>query len=396
MIKSIRLLDCQSCKDVTYELATDRLNVIVAENDTGKSVLFKVLKLVGCPNYYSRRDREELIRHGAEFGMVLFEFTDASVAIMKIFRDRVIYAYQETKESPVISGIEPPEQMLAKMGMLSDVQGSFVANIIDADQDLLLVNPAISYNYDLIKMLVFNEDLDVLQERTDERLTESKTMLDRALDSMCFYEREIAANQYQDVEALENKQEFLTSVFNMMYSTMDVLDCLEEKFVDDVYRAMDFDKMIEIEELLEKLEIMQGSLGALGVVKEPCPIEVADVLGRLECLDDRIESLFVSVKEPVSIGTVDFLEELEKALERMSGLDTVSGEQDEKLRILNVLDAVESVVTRVASIDIAGVKEAEISVKDLEQQFENSGETVECPIYGKVVFDGKDCLADSV
>lgn len=70
MIAQVNMKDCQSWKDGGFSLASDRVNVIVADNGTGKSVFMKMLKITACPKYFSREERSSLIRWGAIFAQI--------------------------------------------------------------------------------------------------------------------------------------------------------------------------------------------------------------------------------------------------------------------------------------------------------------------------------------
>ena len=45
MIETIQLVNCQSWQNGSFTLSRDKINVIIAKNDTGKSVLMKMLKI---------------------------------------------------------------------------------------------------------------------------------------------------------------------------------------------------------------------------------------------------------------------------------------------------------------------------------------------------------------
>lgn len=86
MIVQVQMINCQSWKNSTFDLATDRINVIIADNGTGKSVFFKMLKITTNPNYFSRAERKDLIRRHEECATILFKFDDGSIAATKVFQ----------------------------------------------------------------------------------------------------------------------------------------------------------------------------------------------------------------------------------------------------------------------------------------------------------------------
>ena len=49
MLVKAQLINCQNIKNATFTFATDKINIIAADNGTGKSILFKMLKITDCP-----------------------------------------------------------------------------------------------------------------------------------------------------------------------------------------------------------------------------------------------------------------------------------------------------------------------------------------------------------
>ena len=56
MIHSVRLINCQSWENGIIPLAQDRINVLRADNNSGKSVFFKMLKITACPGYFTPKE----------------------------------------------------------------------------------------------------------------------------------------------------------------------------------------------------------------------------------------------------------------------------------------------------------------------------------------------------
>ena len=135
MLKSVRLVNCQSIKDITFNFATDRLNVIAANNSVGKSVLFKMLKITADPKQLPTiEERSQLIRHGAESAIFVAAFSDGAIGLTVVYPNRVIYRYAQLPELGFDTFAEPPEIYLKQLGLLIDERTKYVATIIDTDQ----------------------------------------------------------------------------------------------------------------------------------------------------------------------------------------------------------------------------------------------------------------------
>ena len=83
---------------------------------------------------------------------------------MKIFKDKTVYSWVEDLEHGVSWWLEPPVELLDRLGLLVSPTESFIANIIDTDQGLLLVDPRLASNYELVKLIATCEDLDLIRE----------------------------------------------------------------------------------------------------------------------------------------------------------------------------------------------------------------------------------------
>lgn len=416
MIKAIKLVNCQSLENVTYLLATDRLNVIKADNDTGKSVLFKMLKLVGCPKYYTRAERRDLIRRGAQFAAIMFEFTDDTLGMMRVYSDTVVYYFTEGPGAEVVAYSEPPTELLDHVGLLSDVSGDFVANLIDSDQSLLLVDPKVRYNVDLIHMMTSDENLDLLTERVHDLLPRFKNYLSNAYCTADTLEAQLNSIDYVDIKGLEQQFEVSSAAFNVMYALFDVGDALTS-FDGFAKSVKDFDGLLILENLLEGLENV--GMGKLRTVFEPVPSELVDVLESLE----TINWFRIPQKPTMKFSDLELLENLEFLLNKIpDGLPKYRSESESLVTVLEklecvdldklhctqanlnldsdveVLELLEKIYDELELVTSGKCLVAKLSkeVAQLKQLFLESGKNVECPLYGKVVFDGEKCLHDSI
>lgn len=386
MIKQIRLKNCQSFEDVTYTFAEDRLNVIVAENDTGKSILYKVLKLAGKPDYYSNAERRDLIRRGAEFAQVTMLFTDGSFGAMQIFKDKTVYSWVEDLEHGVSWWLEPPVELLDRLGLLVSPTESFIANIIDTDQGLLLVDPRLASNYELVKLIATCEDLDLIRERVEPLIQEFRSILLREKDNLGFFNRQLEDTAYVDVEKLERKRTAVETAEGTAEVVCSLYECIEKlpEFGGDI----NFDDALTMVEVLEKLE-------SLGKVKFPTvgkeidtrPLEVLELLESAKEMVGQIR--FCREGVPVALAnSLITLMQVKECIEQLSIPEEVKGAE-----LVEPLSRLEQVVGLLKEMPDCHAWDK--TIEELEKLFSIGGETVDCPIYGKVVFDGKECVADS-
>ncbi len=407
MIEWIRLQNCQSWVDGVLHLTTNRLNVIVGNNNAGKSVLFKILKLAGNAHYYDKTDRVDLIRRGCKYAKTTFKFTDGSFAVMQIGKDQVLYAFLATSDSSLVAHTEPPQEMVEHIGLLASKDESFVANIVDTEQGLLLIDPRLQSNYDLMAMIATCEKLDVVKVRTDDLIKEYRDKLVRAVDKENYVEQQLRSCQFQDAEGMRSAREQVSGILPVM----DVAaQCLDEAFSihNLCEKRGNFEYWLGVLDFVEKLQGVH-----LEVSRPPLDLDFISALEQIEAVEHWLSGITL-IGSPVDLQFIAALEIAEKVCSLFSeitipfnpGLDLV-----EIIKILSLAEeAVDLVECTAEPIDLELIAALEIvervskscfqvpdrsELTNLEQRFLQKGKFVDCPIWGEVIFDGKDCVASS-
>lgn len=395
MLTKIRFINCQSFKDVTYELATDKLNVIIAENDTGKSIVFKMLKLAGCPKYYDKEYRRELIRHGADHASVGFEFDDGAAAVMNVFPERVIYLYQSPSGVQYQPSLEPPREFVEHLGLLADGDNDFIANIIDADQDLLLVNSNLAYNFALIKLIVFNDDLDNLNEKIDTIVQEYQGYIRNVGSAAGVYEYQLKNLAYRDVNALEQAVDKATMACNSMYSFIGCYDVLE-RLSSGTAVLRDYDFLLLVCKLLAACERSFSALKSVSVSKPSLQIADVELETKLQEVKDYLEVFTGKVKEPPSEKLITVLENLEEITKRFSSFN-ISEDRSKLVSVVDVLKKVETIHDSLMLLNQSCQCKTSTTkfITELKEELVSAGSEYDCPIYGKVVYNGEYCVANN-
>lgn len=392
MITQIRLKNCQSWDDITLDLATDRLNVIVADNDTGKSVFYKILKIVGSPKFYTKADRKELIRWGCTYAVAAFAFSSGRLGIVTISESQVIYEYikEDGIRSPML---QPSREFLEDVGILVNPEGTFIANIIDGDQDLMLVNSNLANNFELIRMIVMSDDLDNLSEKIKMLTTEFSNYWVRVSDQRNVIDRQLKDLQRYDVEKMERELDSCERFYDSLKKLVKVWRFLG-KF--DRIEYKNFPLLESLLGCLEKLDDLKLFLAGLQIPKVPVDECFIKALELLENLKGNAKKLIVP-KAVVDERFVDSFVYLCSVEEMLHSLAVYKADFDVLEKMLCVLDGLENINKKLKSVLLASqkIKTALQDITSLEKDFANSGTLVDCPIYGKVVFDGKECMADN-
>lgn len=412
MIKSIRLINCQSWEDCTIHLASDRLNAIQAKNNVGKSVLIKMLKVSASPNFFKAKKRKKLIRWGAEDARAHYVFTDGVEALVIVQPTRVIYGILEDKEQGVILSATPPKRLIQELGMLVNSDGSFIANIIDTDQNLLLVDADSKSTCEFIQMLCNCAEVDEYIFRITEEQKVGRESAMSVGSKLADINEEIDSIKYMDVGKLEDDLNSLQLVNDGLGKLLDCAYSLE-RVENALVEYKDYDRLLT----LTNTAIVFERLNPNALVVESfnqTALTICDALLNLEKIS--MNQLLHNMKQLPNLLAVTALEMLESI--PISGIfceeHKYSVGLGEVLVLLNTLNLTNLQIPK-KPIELATVngltiledglnsminmhtyssdaKLLQSEIDSLCKKLQESGAIFECQIYGKVIYDGKECV----
>lgn len=397
MIAQIKMTNCQSWAGTTLHLSTDKVNILRAPNNTGKSVLFKMLRVVAYPNYYNKKERKDLIRWGADFAQIAFAFTSRAVCLVNVYPDKNIYLWREPDTTEFVQSLEPPQKLIDELSLVLGTRHQYIANIIDKEQELILVNSKAQDDYDLISLITQNEDLELLKQRIPQLYSEYRSYTTMAVAKLNTLEYQLKQVQYVDIDAATAKLERDELLLSTMYSLIDLYDILEI-FQKRELKDIDFEFLLEIIQFCQQVEELKAHVEKCFVGQKPMGTEKVDVLLSLEQLLQSLPLLYTEAPA-ANIGKVDalaLLEDLFSSLQRCNLPAEVSDASILKLESLQALEQLYSAFTNIA----AALDTKENSTQEkvyLQQELLSQGTVYQCPVHkGGVLFDGENCIPTSI
>lgn len=392
---AIKLTNCQSFKDSIIKFATDRLNVFVADNSTGKSVFFRMLSITAFPNKCSREDRLNIIRRGSQFAQILYMFSDGSYGGVRVLPDRVIYYYTPNENTRMTQTVEPHPELIAKLGLILDNNSGFVANLIDMDQNLLLVNSNQKSDSNILQMLTGNETIDRMIESTSDKKKVFEQYEDRLKDVIYSYSKSIDGYEYTDTNALELNIEQCECMFDTLYKLLPIDEELVA-FAANMTDYVDYDRLLSITNTLIQLE---------GLARELCSMQqprkfndkllcYVQICIKAEQLRDSIANLHIPHCEKDSSNKLHTLLVIEGII---YDLDKCHKPEDltDFTPTINTLQKLEQFDDYIceASIHLDNLAASQRTMSELYKMLGDLGEIISCGIYGEVIFDGEKCIS---
>ena len=411
MIKQMRLINCQSWKDSTINFADGKLNIVRAPNNAGKSVLFKMLKISASPNFFTREKRKDVIRWGSDCAQAIYLFEDGCIGAVSVYTNQVLYMFKEADSDVWQKSLTPSTKMIEELGFLVSDNGKFIANIIDEDQNLLLIDSDSKNTIEFISMLCINPAVDECREKVKTLTMNANEDLTRVDSRLLKVSDALDKIQYLDVNAMQNKVNELMLMKSVMYDLISLAK-KSSGLQDGILFCKDYDtleSLAEVLSLVESIHLQECDVGSFDLqILELCellceletinlkdlqskfkniPTDYVDILENLEKIN--LIDLEIPKKIP-DIEMVDLLESLEKI--KLIDLQTMT--EPPASEIADALQSLELIKDKCedAKHHLRIAAESYEYMKKLEADFTNSGIEHRCEIYGKVIFDGQNCV----
>lgn len=360
ILTGLRLVNFQSWLGESISFS-EGLNVVVAENETGKSVIFKALRVTVLPHKCDSEERRDYIRGGALSASIYYMFSDNSAYEVTVNEKFNRYYYFEDLSNPtkVFVGEDLPEDLKDKLSIV--FRGETVGNIIDSQKDMFLVNSEDSVNYSVIDMLVINERLTkLIRVIEEERLPLVSSLRQTASIRLEGLEDSIKLFSHRDILNEE-------SIIKFCRRRGPVIDLLQD-FTDSLATVRPFNDV----------DPMAGILLSIA-------IPLYDYLDSL----NRISK--VNVKGD---GLGDVIELLEESSDLVKTIETLLPS-----KYSNQVESIESLLSLSRSLEnINEMRSLDSEILELKEVINvKGGEQFDtCPIHGSIKLINGECIPNSI
>ena len=394
-LTDVEMTNCQSHEKTVMSFSTNTVNAIIGQNSAGKSVLFKMIIATVCPNTYDKTDRENLIRHGADFAQIMYAFSDGVYGCTRIFPTGIVQGIMYPGENKFQTSLEPIEDLVDRLGILADSNEKFIANILDPKNSQLLVDSDMRSNENLLKLITENEVLNKLATEVDEKISKTVDNQERVsmkLDSVMSILNELT---YVDAKALENSIEKAELFSKCTYSFVDVYDLVQnvETLVSD---RRDFDTLIRLCEVFERILEFNQLLQKFSIPKE-VDTNLIVAADKLVPVYEGLKSIKVphqicDVSKALSLtDSILLLNSIAQQLNRIS----ISGAIDYS-KVISMAEILIECIELNKLLEKLGktVKNREnslVSIEKAKHDLKELNAVISCGLYGEVIYNGTNC-----
>ncbi len=396
MIKELSLVNCQSWENEVLKLAADRVNILCADNNVGKSVFGKMLRNAVFPNRLRTKEvRMQYIRHGAPYAQLGMLGDDGAVVLFRIYPDRVIYAYREVGKDKFIMSPTIPDTMVRMLGLRYNDKSHLITNVIDAGQQLFLVNSDQQANNSIILEYMTDDEIEGFLAYMEELYRQTVTSSDSVYSRFRY-----VTGQLDELKHVNT--DFMEQSINRTQTLMQLLDRLTEAggklhtIRQDGGGELDFGVLLPLAELALKCRRAEGYHAKVQSFNS-MDYALAGFGAKVQSVSRLIGNARVT-----ELGDYQRMRVIEKVATKIATVrDAIGGIHPSKLptlaakpQLLTVTEKVQEVLRLQRALDHSVQEAARCNcfIAKARERLLQGGKSVDCAVYGKVVYDGKTCI----
>lgn len=358
MLNKITIKNFQSMVNFTYDFCPG-LNVIIADNNTGKSIIFKVIEVLVNGHKFNSGERREYIRFGCNKSDI-FIHSDDYIYWAEITLTKTNYYSGPSLDRLVYEGNELPNGLRKALGLLICEDG-LIGNVIDDNQSKFLINSDAKVNNSILGLLTresrAEKIIDILTERikslnSDIRIKSSeKTILSRELSNI----------KIVDVAHRES----IANDSNVLLTLSDIFIGIREKL---------------------------NNINVSAHVNTDAKV-LLNIADNLQSIHNKVNGVNSIKPFPVNPETLSFISSLQDLSNKLKNVNDTKLPSEDEIKTIEVLNSFYPLLNRVLYL-LRENKVLDIESKRLKMQLDNlKGEVYDCPIHGSIKFvNGKECV----
>lgn len=384
MLEKLTIVDFQSFKNVTYEF-TDGLNVIIAPNNSGKSIIFKIIDVLVNGNKMTTAERKEFIRFGCSKSDVYVK-SQGTYYWAEILPKITNYYSGSAINSMTFLGTELPNEIRQAFALLVCEDG-LIGNVIDSNQSKFLIDSDSRVNNSILGLLTRDNNAEKIIETTTERIKSLNSEV-RLKNS----ERRIYARELENIEVTDiSYRQTLVIDSNVLLTLADILLPIKEKLdtIKEVKQVSDsFKPLIDVVNNLESVKYKLSEIRYQKVF--PVDKSYIDFIVKLESIRDRLNP--VNNVELPNKGLIDITSKLENISDRLRDVNHVKLPSESEIETYNKLSLLMKKTQQILTL-MRDNKVLDIESKRIKNQLNDlRGEVHDCPIHGTIKLVNEECI----
>lgn len=384
MLEKLTITNFQSFKNVTYDFS-EGLNVIIAPNNTGKSIIFKVIDVLVNGHKMSSAERKEFIRFGCNKSDVYVK-SGGNYYWAEILPRFTNYYSGSSMDSMTFLSNELPNEIRQAFALLVCEDG-LIGNVIDSNQSKFLIDSDSRVNNSILGLLTRDSNAEKIIETTTERIKTLNAEVRIKNSERKIYARELESIEVTDISYRQN----IVIDSNVLLTLADILLPVKEK-LDTIKEVKPVNNSFKpIMDVVTQLESIKYKLGEIRDV-EVFPVDKSylDFIFKLESVSERLRHVN-NVKLP-NKAVLDFSVKLENVREKLSSVNHINLPSEAEIDAYNKLSQIMKKTQQILTL-MRENKVLDIESKRIKNQLNDlRGEVHDCPIHGTIKLVNEECI----
>lgn len=392
MFKQLRIMNFQSIEDLTYNFS-EGLNVIVAPNNVGKSIINKIIEVLVNFKSLTSEDMLQYITFGKPKSDLFFSSEKESYWV-EIYPRKINYYVFENSNFKFV-GNELPKGLIDVLGLLI-CDGGFIGNLITSNHSKLLVDSSANINNQILSLIARDDNAESILEECEERLSVMNSNLRNLKINKSTIQGELSTIHVEDTT---QREDALKRVFNLTLFVEELITVHENstKLKSDISKIPKLDGVLQLCSDLENIDYKFLNVRDVKEVRNMdkdlrVASELESILDRLDLVSSKL-SMLTEVK-PINVNQnlIGLTSKLESIQFNLSKISNVKLPSIEKIKSCDELDQLVSTFNEYALKLKSYAKDRE-ELKLLKEEIDSyGGEVYDCPIYGSIKFVNEECI----
>jgi len=358
MLDKITIKNFQSIVNLTYDFCPG-LNVIIADNNTGKSIIFKVIEVLVNGHKFNSDERREYIRFGCSKSDV-FVYSGGYIYWAEIMPNKTNYYSGPAINQMAYEGNELPNGLRQALGLLICEDG-LIGNVIDDNQSKFLINSDAKVNNSILGLSTREHRAEKIIDVVSERI---KTL-------------------NADIRVKSSEK----TILSRELSNIKIVDIAHRESV-----AQDSNVLLTLADILIGVREKLSNINVSAHVNEDAKV-LLNLASGLENVSNKVRGVNSIKPFPVSKDVLEFISSLDSLKNRVKNINHTKLPSETEMKTLETLNSFYPLLNRALYL-MRENKVLDIEGKRIKMQLDNlKGEVYDCPIHGSIKFvNGKECV----
>lgn len=390
MLSKIRLKNIQSNVDVTYEFS-EGLNIIKAENNTGKSVLIKAINLLAKGHKMKTEERAQYITFGNDKGEI-YVHANGFIHYIEIYPNVSNFYYGKFLNGLEFMGNQIPKELIEALSLII-CSDDLIGNIIDENQSKFLVESDSKINNAVLGVVTKCDDSEKLIEVLTERVKELTNDIRLAERDKQFAESELEVLEYQNIDDIivqHRKNNVAIILMDKLVTIHEKLNTLQEiKSVPN-----NFSELIDLCNRLEGISRKLDNVVDYEYKEFDSSLVESSLsfVNKLNNISSSLDRITICEDMKYSLEDVKFVNDLIDISNRLDNIDYVKVPSEKDIKGLEYLRKISDSINKLDSL-ARNIIEDEIAITNIKDELDNlEGEVYDCPIHGTIKFVDEKCV----